>query len=104
MPKVRAVGFSGQDHPGATLLPSECLDARPDRALEHVVRQQDHASIPGDKFLGETEGFGDTAGLVLVRVEEAVDAELVSVAQQAQELAGVRAPRHQHDLADARPD
>ena len=39
-------------------------------------------------------------GLLLVAVGEPVDAELVPVAEQPEELAGVGAPRDQHDLGD----
>ena len=46
----------------------------------------------------------DPTGLVLVGVGQPVDAELVPVAQQAQELTGVDAAGDQHDLVDTGRD
>jgi len=39
------------------------------------------------ELLGQAERLGDTTGTLLVAVGEAVDAELMTVAEEAQELA-----------------
>ena len=82
----------------------EGVDHGPDGALHDVVGQHDEHRVAVDEALGQAQGLGDAAGLLLVGVGEPVDAELVPVAQQAQELAGVGAPGDQHDLVDARCD
>jgi hypothetical protein len=51
-----------------------------------------------------TAGASDSAGLVLVGVEEPVHPVLVAVAQQPEELARVRAAGDQHQLLHARVD
>ena len=70
--------------------------------LEHVVGEHDDAGVAVDEALGEPEGLRDAARPLLVAVEELVDAVLVTVAEQAEELAGVRAAGDEHQLVDAR--
>ena len=55
------------------------------------------------KRSGEPERLRDSAGLLLVAVGEPVDPVLVPVAEQPEELAGVRAARDEHQLVDAGP-
>ena len=50
------------------------------------------------------ERLGDPARLLLVAVREPVDSVLVPVAEQAQELAGMRAARDDHQLGDPGAD
>ena len=104
MAKMLGFGFLGKDDTRASLLFLESLDARPDRTLEEVVREHHHAPIPGDELLGQAQRLGDAACLLLVGVEEAVDPELVSIAEQAQEFARMRPTGDEHDLADSRAD
>ena len=80
---------------------AELLDDVPDRPLEHVVGEHDDARIAVDEPLREPERLGDPARLLLVAVEELVDAVLVAVAEQAEELAGVRPAGDEHQLVDA---
>ena len=83
---------------------SERFDGRSDGALEHVVRQHDEHGLSPGEVGGEAECFGDAAGPLLVGVGQLVDAVLAPVAQQAEELPGVGAAGHEHDLVDPRRD
>src|SRR5260221_9445957 len=85
----------------AAILLAEGVDAVLDRAAEDVVREQHDHPLAADESLREAQCFRDAAGLVLIRVQQAVDAELLAVAEQAQKLAGVRSARDQHHLRDA---
>ena len=82
------------------LLLGEALDRRPDRPPEDVVGEHDEDALVADEALGEPERLGDAAGAVLVGVGEPVDAVLLSVREQPQELAGVGAAGDDHDLVD----
>ena len=79
-----------------------------DRPLEHVVGEHHDAAVAVDEPLGQPERVRDAAGLLLVAVEELVDAVLVAVTEQPEELARVRAARDEHQLgtpgADERLD
>ena len=88
----------------ARLLSLEVLDDRPERPLEDVVGEQHAHLVARDEPLGEPERIGDAARLLLVAVEEPVDAVVVAVAEQAEELAGVRAAGDEHQLVDAGAD
>ena len=79
----------------------EALDAVAQRVLEDVVGQHHREAVAVDEPFGEAERLGDAAGVRLVRVEETVDAPLLAVAEQPEELAGVEAARHDHHLVDA---
>ena len=68
--------------------------------LEDVVGEHHREAIAVDEALREPERLGDAAGILLVGVEKAVDAPLVAVAQQPQELTRVGAARDDHHLAD----
>src|SRR5205807_1342131 len=59
--QVRWVRLLAQHDPGPALLRAKCVDARPDRALEDVVGQEDDAAVTVDELLGQAEGFGDAA-------------------------------------------
>src|SRR5579862_3513470 len=72
--------------------------------LEDVVREQDTAAVTADETLGEPERLCDAARLVLVRVEEPLDAVLVAIAQQTKELAGMGPSGNQHQLVYTRLD
>ena len=98
------VRFLGEHDAGATLLPAKGLVARLDRPLEDVVREKDDAPVLGDELLRQAERLSDAAGLVLVGIEEALDAEFVPVAEQAEELACMGPPGDQHDLVHSRAD
>ena len=56
---------------------------------------------PSTKFSASAERLGDAAGLLLVGVAQALQAELAPVAEQPQELAGVVAAGDDHDVVDA---
>ncbi len=53
------------------------------RSLHDVVGQHDEHGFAIDEPFGQAERLGDPAGPLLVGVGEAVDAELMAVAQQA---------------------
>jgi hypothetical protein len=80
--QVFQVGLTREHHPRPAGLHCEGVDAGPQRSLENVVREKHHAAVAGHELLGEAERLRDPAGLLLVGVEEAIDAELVSVAEQ----------------------
>ena len=82
----------------------EVLDDRPERLLEDVVGEQHAHLVAGDEPLGEPERIGDAARVLLVAVEELVDAVVVAVSEQAEELAGMRATGDEHQLVDAGAD
>src|SRR5579859_1529429 len=96
--EVPAVLLAPEHHPCALGLLLERLDARADGGAEDVVAQQHDRSVAADEMFGQAQGLRDPSRPVLVGVEQAVDAELFAVAEQAQELAGVGAARHQHHL------
>ena len=73
----------------------------PDGALDDVVGQHDEHRVALGEVRGQAERLGDAARLLLVGVGQLVDAVLVPVAEQPQELAGMRAAGDQHDLVDA---
>ena len=95
------VGHLTEDDSRALLLLDERIDAAPDGAAEDVVREQHDHALAADESLRQAQRLGDAARPILVRVQEALDAELLAVAEQAQELAGVGSPRDQHHLRDA---
>ena len=78
----------------------ECIHHGLDRVLTDVVGQHHQHRVAVDEPSGQTESFGDPTRPLLVAVAQAVDAELVAVAQQTEELPRVRAAGHQHDLRD----
>ena len=100
--QVRWIRLLAEHDARAVLLLAKRFDAGPDRPLKDVVGQEDDATVTGDELLGQAEGLGDAAGLVLVGVEEALDAELVPVAEEAQKLARMGPTGDQHDLVHAR--
>ena len=102
--QVLDVALGREDDPAAALLPLEVLDDVLDRALEDVVGEHHADTVAADEALGEAERLGDAARLLLVPVGEPVDAELLAVAEQAQELARVRAAGDEHQLGDAALD
>ena len=61
-----------------------------------------HDPVAVDEPLGQPERLGDAARPLLVGVEEPVDAVLVAVAEQAEELARVRAAGDEHQLGRPR--
>src|SRR5581483_2784227 len=69
--------------------------------LEDVVCEEHADLVAADEALCQAERLGDAARLFLVGVEEPVDAPLVAVAEQAEELARVRPAGDEHDLVDA---
>ena len=89
-----------EQHPCATLLTLEVLDVRRERVLQDVVAEHDQELVAVHEVLGEAKRLGDPAGLRLVRVAQAPHAELATVAEQAEELAGVIAARDDHDVVD----
>ena len=88
----------------AELLAGEVVRRGLDRPLEDVVGEHDADLVAADEALGEPERLGDAAGPLLVAVRQQVDAELVPVAEQAKELAGVRPAGDDHQLGDAGAD
>ena len=56
--------------------------------------------VTGHEPLGQAQRLGDAPGAVLIGVAEPVDAVLVAVAEEAEELTGVGAPGDEHHLVD----
>src|ERR1700738_1255566 len=79
----------------------ERIHAVLDGSLEDVVRQQHHGAAAAGETLRQPKRFGDAARLLLVRVEEPVDAERLPVAEESKELAGVGAAGEEHHLGYA---
>src|SRR5215218_5922277 len=102
--QVGRVVDTGQDKAGPGGLSQEVGHGRAQAALDHVVGQHDHHPVAVHEALGEPDGLGDAARPFLVGVQQPVDAVLVPVAEQAQELAGVGAPGDDHQLGDAGRD
>src|SRR5215207_2185772 len=98
--QVDRVVDPGQDDPGPGRLGQEVGHGRAHALLEDVVGQQDHHPVAVDEALGQPQGLGDAARLLLVGVQQPVDAVLVAVAEQPQELARVGAPGDHHQLGD----
>src|SRR3984893_11575003 len=96
--QVVTIGLMREHDPSPVLLLRERLNAKPKGPLEDVVAEHDHRSIAPNEPLCQAERFGDASRLLLVRIEETVDAEVLTVAEQEQELAGVRASGDQHHL------
>ena len=88
----------------ASLLALEVLGHRTQRPLEDVVGEQHADLVAVHEPHRQPERLGDPARAVLVRVEEPVDPVVVAVAEQAEELPGVRAAGHEHQLLDSRLD
>jgi hypothetical protein len=82
----------------------EIVDRRPDRALEDVVREHDEDAIAAREPLRQPQRVGDAAFALLIGIGEPVDPVRMPIAEQPEELAGVRASRDQHQLTDARQD
>ena len=91
----RCVGVAdlGEQHAGAGVLALETLDGLRDRPFEHVVGEHDDDLVAVGEALGEAECLGDAARTLLVGVQEPVEAPLVAVPEEAEELARVRARR-----------
>ncbi len=68
--------------------------------LEDVVSQHHEDAVAAREPLSQAERVGDSALALLIRIREPVDSVCVAVAEQPEELPGVRAPRHEHELAD----
>ena len=89
----------------ALLLPLEVLDDRLQRALEDVVGEHHAAPCRAPtKCSASPSASAMPPGLLLVAVREQVDAVLVAVAEQPEELARVRPAGDEHQLVDARLD
>ena len=92
-----------EDDARAALLPLEVLDRRRDRLLEDVVREHDEDAVAAREPLRQAQRVGDAALALLVGVREPVDPVRVPVAEQPEELAGVRAAGDEHELARSPP-
>jgi hypothetical protein len=99
---VFRVVFAREEDARAATLRAEVFDRELDRTLDHIVREHHAHGRAFDESLGEPERLRDPALLFLVRVEQPVDAVFVPVAEQAEELTGVRTACDEHQLADAR--
>ena len=96
-----AIGLFRKDDSSTTFLLAKRFRTVANRPAEDVVTEQNHRAVASHELFGKAERFGDAPRLVLVRVEKPVDAKLLPVAEQAQELSCVRAPRDQHHLGYA---
>ena len=104
MTQVLVLLDARENDPRAAVLSFEVLDDGSQRAREHVVREHHADLVALDEPLRECERLCDPAGLVLVGVEEPLDAVLVAVAEQRQERARVRPAGDEHQLGDAGAD
>ena len=101
MAQVLGLGDRCEHDPGAGDLGGEGLDRRSDRRAEDVVGQHHEHVIVADELLGQAQRLGDPAGALLVGVEQKVDAILLAVGQQAEELTRMRAAGDDHHLRDS---
>src|SRR5205809_7161763 len=92
MTEVLGVALPREHDPRATLLAAEVVNGVPERALEDVVGEHHADAVSCNEPLGEPQRFRDPALLLLVRVEQAPDAVRAAVAEQPEELAGMRPP------------
>ena len=104
MAQVVRVLDLGQQQAGAFRALVRSGAPRTRTTAEDVVGQHDDSGVVADELCRQAQGLGDAAGPLLVGVKEALHAELLAVGQEPEELARVRAARHDHDLGDARLD
>src|SRR5207249_6527261 len=83
------VGHLLENDPGPAWLSTETLHRRRDGALDHVVAQDDAELVAIGEVLRQRERGGDPALAFLIGVVEMLQAELLPVAEQAKEVAGV---------------
>jgi hypothetical protein len=100
--KVLGIGLARQQNARALVLRSEGVRGGPEGALEDVVGEHHADTVAVDEPFRESERLGDPARLLLVRVQQPVDPVLVPVAEQAEELPGVRPTGDEHQLGQAR--
>ncbi len=98
---MRKIRLLAQHDARPAQLLAKGFDAGPDRPLKDVVGQENDTTVTGHEPLGQAKRLGDAAGLVLVGIQQALDAELLPVAEQAEKLARVSPTGDQHDLVHA---
>ena len=104
MTQVRGVADLGEQHAGADVLLLEALDGMRNRPFENVVGEHDDDLVAVGEALGEPQRLGDATGALLIGVQEPVEAPLVAVPEEPEELARMCSPGDQHRLGDAGPD
>jgi hypothetical protein len=70
-----------QEDSRPNLLALEVRHERLDGSLHDVVGQHDHRAIAVNESLGQAKRLGDAARPLLIRVQQAVDAVLVTIAE-----------------------
>jgi len=90
----------GQQQAGSFWSIAEPTHRRHERPAEDVVGQHHDRGVVPDELSCQSQGLGDPSRPFLVRVEQALHAELLAVRQEPEELARVRAARHDHHLGD----
>jgi hypothetical protein len=93
---VRVLRDAGEDDQRAALLRGEPFHERGERPFEDVVCQEDAAAVVAHESLCQAERLGDSAFMLLIGVEKPLDPVLVPVAEQPEELPGVRAAGDEH--------
>src|SRR3989344_2945941 len=88
-----------QQDPASLPGSGETIDVLPDGFLHHVVAEDDHAFIIADKILCQCQGGRHPSCAILVLVGEA-HPEILSAAQQLQEIPDVLAAGDDHDVRD----
>src|SRR6478672_9489489 len=102
--QVLSVSLVREDDACSVRLLGEGVGAVFQTPLEDVVSEHHHHAIAVNESLGEAEGLGDAARLLLVRIEQSLDAKFVAVAKQSEELARMRAAGYKHHLRHTRFD
>ena len=72
-----------------------------DIAFDDVVAQNHADLLAVREMFGQRQRVGDTAFTFLVSVIQVFQPEFPAVGQQPQEVPGIAAPCHHHDLLDA---
>ena len=100
-PKRSASGTSFEQDVRALRLLAEAVGRLPDVALDDVVAQHDADLLAVGEMFGQRQSVGDAAFAFLVGVVDVLQAELLAVGQQAQEIAGIPAAGDDQDVLDA---
>ena len=96
--RVRAPGRGGCRRPRGP--PRTRSPRRPGRAAQDVVTEDDAEAVLAHEVAGQADGMGDAQRAALVAVGE-VQAEVVAVGEQLDDVADAAAAQDDHDLADA---
>src|SRR6185437_12008438 len=80
----------------------EVLAPADDIRLQNVVAQRNANRVPVSETLCEPQSVGDAAFALLIGIREMAQIEILTVAQQPQEISGAMSTGNQQNVADAR--